>query len=108
MTTEKKDAVIDGRESIELDEPIARGNQEITVVQVRKPSAGELRGVSLMELAQLDVTALRTVLPRITAPALTEQEINGLSMPDIMQFGVAVASFLLTKQQKANTGYLDA
>lgn len=95
------------RETIELDEPVQRGKTTITELQIRKPVAGELRGVSLMDLAQMDVLALRKVLPRITAPSLTDQEIGNMSPADIMQCGVKVAGFLLTRQQKAQAGSLD-
>lgn len=96
------------RETIELDEPIQRGKTPITEIQIRKPVAGELRGVSLMDLAQMDIQALRKVLPRITAPSLTDQEIGNMAPADIMQCGVVVATFLLTKKQKAQAGSLDA
>lgn len=95
------------RETIELDEPIQRGKTTITELQIRKPKAGELRGVSLMELAQMDVMALRKVLPRITTPTLTDIEIGNMDPADILQCGVAVAGFLVTKKQKAQSGYLD-
>lgn len=94
--------------TVELDDPIKRGNTVINSVDIRKPSAGELRGVSLMDVAQMDVLALRKVLPRITNPSLTDAEIGQLSMADMMQFGVIVSAFLLTKRQKADSGYLDA
>lgn len=94
--------------TVDLDEHIKRGNTVIESIDIRKPSAGELRGVSLMDVAQMDVSALRKVLPRITSPSLTDAEIGNLSLSDIMQCGVIVAGFLLTKQQKADSGYLDA
>ncbi|WVM88883.1 phage tail assembly protein [Halopseudomonas pachastrellae] len=80
-------------ELIELDEPIKRGTTEITEVTLRKPVSGELRGVSLMELAQMDVQALRKVLPRISSPSLTDVEVARMDPADLMQCGVAVASF---------------
>lgn len=91
---------------IELDEPIKRGATEITEVTLRKPVSGELRGVSLMELAQMDVQALRKVLPRISSPSLTDVEVARMDPADLMQCGVAVASFLLTK--KARQASLEA
>lgn len=96
------------RETIELDEPIQRGKTTITELQIRKPKAGELRGVSLMELAQMDVLALRKVLPRITTPTLTDIEIGNMDPADILQCGVAVAGFLMTKKQRDQAGSLDA
>jgi len=96
----------DNNQVIELDEPIKRGTTEITEVTLRKPVSGELRGVSLMELAQMDVQALRKVLPRISSPSLTDVEVGRMDPADLMQCGVAVASFLLTK--KARQASLEA
>lgn len=96
----------DNNQLIELDEPIKRGTTEITEVTLRKPVSGELRGVSLMELAQMDVQALRKVLPRISSPSLTDVEVARMDPADLMQCGVAVASFLLTK--KARQASLEA
>ena len=69
-------------------------------VTLRKPVSGELRGVSLMELANMDVLALRKVLPRISSPSLTDVEVGRMDPADLMQCGVAVASFLLTKKAR--------
>ncbi|AXQ50157.1 phage tail assembly protein [Stenotrophomonas rhizophila] len=87
-------------EVIDLDTPIVRGEQEIKQVTLRKPMSGELRGVTLSDLAQLDVLALRKVLPRISTPCLTDHEIGRMDPADLLQCGVAVGSFLLTKSAK--------
>ncbi|WP_321346582.1 phage tail assembly protein [Halopseudomonas oceani] len=105
-TPQPKQQQPDNHQVIELDEPIKRGTTEITEVTLRKPVSGELRGVSLMELAQMDVQALRKVLPRITTPSLTDIEVGRMDPADLMQCGVAVASFLLTK--KARQASLEA
>lgn len=92
---------------IELDEPIQRGNTTITELQIRKPKAGELRGISLLSLGQMDVLALRKVLPRITTPTLTEAEIDNMSMTDFMLCGAAVGRFFMTKKEIAQADSLD-
>ena len=83
--------------TIVLDEPIQRGNSTIKEVSVRKPNSGELRGVTLTALSEIDVIALQRVLPRITSPSITTQEIDKMAPSDLLQLGVRVASFLLTK-----------
>jgi hypothetical protein len=83
-----------------LDEPLVRGNTTITEVELRKPMTGELRGISLSELINLDVNALRKVLPRITSPALTDAEIGRLDPADLLDIGGKVATFLLKKSVK--------
>lgn len=103
-TSEQKPTVtnLPGLESVTLDEPILRGDQTITTVQLRKPKAGELRGVSLSDLANLDVAALQRVLPRITIPSLTQQEVDTLDLSDLTALGAKVASFLLKKEDRAS------
>ena len=83
--------------TVELDGAIVRGAQTITSITLRKPMAGELRGVSLVELMQMEVLALRKVLPRITTPTLTDIEIGRMDPADLLQCGVAVAGFLVQK-----------
>jgi len=82
---------------VELDTPVKRGEQEIAKVQVRKPMAGELRGLSLVDLAQLDANALFKLLPRITLPTLTAPEVQGLDPADLLALGAEVSGFLLQK-----------
>ena len=86
--------------TVALDTPIKRGNGFITEVTLRKPSAGELRGVSLAELLQMKVDALQTVLPRITNPILHKQDMATLDPADLVNMGTVVVGFLLTKETK--------
>lgn len=88
-------------EVVNLDTPIQRGEQTIEKITIRKPMSGELRGVSLIDLMNMDVLALRKVLPRITDPTLTDMDVGRMDPADLVQCGVAVTSFLLTKSAKA-------
>ncbi|MGO4813355.1 phage tail assembly protein [Cupriavidus sp. 2MCAB6] len=88
-------------EVVDLDTPIKRGNETITKITVRKPGAGELRGCSLIDLMRMEVTALHAVLPRITSPTLTQQDVSKMDPADLMQLGTAVSNFLLPKAAKA-------
>lgn len=79
---------------VTLDTPLMRGEQKIEKVTLSKPNAGTLRGVSLASLANSDVDALIKVLPRMTYPALTEQEIIRLDASDLIGFAGKVVGFL--------------
>lgn len=87
-------------EKITLDTPIHRGETLIDVITLRKPRAGELRGVSLTDVLQMDVNALNRVLPRISQPALTEAEVMNLDPADLVQIGGALSNFLLTRKMR--------
>ncbi|PHV51393.1 phage tail protein [Janthinobacterium sp. BJB301] len=85
---------------IDLDEPIKRGDTLITSLTVRKPKAGALRGISLIELANLNVSALQIVLPRITEPTLTAHDIANMDPADLLAVGAEVAGFLASKADR--------
>ncbi|MDG2513211.1 phage tail assembly protein [Sphingobium yanoikuyae] len=86
---------------VTLDAPVIRGEQKIDTVQVRMPHGGELRGLSLSALLNLDYGALETLLPRITIPPLTKPEVAALDPSDLIQLGSEVMDFLLPKAAKA-------
>jgi hypothetical protein len=86
--------------TVALDTPIKRGSSEITSITLRKPSSGELRGVQLVELLNMDVASLIKVIPRISSPALTAPEASGMDPADLLAIGSKVAGFLLQKSVK--------
>jgi hypothetical protein len=86
--------------TITLDVPLKIGDLEIQTVQVRKPASGELRGLTMMALSQLDYAALETLLPRITIPPLEKTDIARLDPADFMQLGSEVMDFLLPMSAK--------
>jgi hypothetical protein len=86
--------------TVTLDVPLKIGDQTIETVQVRKPASGELRGLTMMALSQLDYAALETLLPRITIPPLEKRDIAQLDPADFMQLGGEVMDFLLPKSAK--------
>jgi hypothetical protein len=85
---------------VTLDTPLQRGETTIETVQVRKPKSGELRGLSLSQLLNLDYGALETLLPRITLPMLSKQDVASLDPSDLTQLGSEVMDFLLPKAVK--------
>ncbi|AZR93243.1 hypothetical protein BBB39_05225 [Bordetella trematum] len=85
---------------VTLESPIKRGGQNIHSITVRKPKAGALRGTSLINLVQLDVVSLQTVLPRVTDPMISAPEIANLEPADLLALGAAVASFFMTKAER--------
>ncbi|QEY74105.1 phage tail assembly protein [Pseudomonas denitrificans (nom. rej.)] len=85
---------------VTLDKPFTRGNNTIDSLTLRKPASGELRGVSLLDLMQMDVQALSKVLPRISQPTLTAHEVSTMDPADLLACGVAVSGFLLQKSAK--------
>ncbi len=86
--------------AVALQEPIIRGETEITSITLREPRAGELRGLSLQALGQSDVSSLITLLPRISDPALIDAEVANLNVADLAALGSVVFDFFLTPAQR--------
>jgi hypothetical protein len=88
--------------TVRLDTPIARGNTVITEIVLRKPQSGALRGTRLQAIMDMDVGAMMTVIPRISTPALTSQEMAELDPADLTAMAVEVVTFLLPKSVLAD------
>lgn len=87
--------------TITLNPPIKRGETEIAQITLRKPTPGELRGLSLGKVMQSDIDSLITLLPRITQPGLVEAEVAAMDLQNFVTVGGEVVGFFLTDAQKA-------
>lgn len=88
--------------TVVLDTPILRGKSEIKEVVLRKPQSGALRGTRLQAIMDMDVGAMMTVIPRISSPTLTAQEMAELDPADLTAMAVEVVTFLLPKSVLAD------
>lgn len=89
---------------VDLDNPITRGDQKISVICLRKPLGGALRGTNLNDLYKMDVAAMSLVVPRISEPKIPQAEFLNMEPEDIASISGEVTGFLLTKQQKESAG----
>ena len=87
--------------TITLETPIVRGEQRIESITLRKPAAGELRGLALADLLRSDVSALQTLLPRISTPTLTAADAAALDLPDLAAIAGEVLGFFMSRADKA-------
>ena len=86
--------------TVALETPIERGEQKIETLQLRKPGAGELRGLSLTQLLAMSVDEMIRLLPRIAVPIITEVEAEMLDPADLTACALEVADFLLPAARK--------
>lgn len=101
MTTQTTPTPADAN-TITLDEPLQRGDTTIATVTLRKPRAGELRGLNLAEVLQLNANALQQLLPRITTPTLTPHDVEQLDPADLVELGARVATFFVRRSIRAD------
>lgn len=90
--------------TVTLDNPLKRGDQEITKVTLRKPMGGDLTGTNLGDLYNMNVNAMAKIIPRISDPMIHAPEFMVMDGEDIAALSGKVVGFLLTKQQKAEAG----
>ena len=88
--------------TVTLDTPIIRGKTVIDSITLRKPQSGELRGVQLIELLNMDVVTLMKILPRISNPGITAPEAAGMDPADLLACGSKISGFLLQKSVKTD------
>lgn len=81
---------------VTLSKPV--GEEKITTFTIRTPQAGELRGLNVAQLLQLNYNAHEALLPRITTPRLSKKMVGQLPASDFLLCGGEIISFLLGKQ----------
>lgn len=60
---------------VPLDEPITLGETTIEAVRLRKPNVGELRGLKMLDVFQMEGRCMTTLISRISEPHLSEADI---------------------------------
>ncbi|MBX9816249.1 MAG: phage tail protein [Proteobacteria bacterium SG_bin5] len=94
--------------TVDLESPIARGETIIEALQLRKPKAGELRGLVLSELTRGAVDQILELLPRITMPPLTSAEVEEMDPVNFAACASEVIIFFMSKTQRAQVEKLIA
>lgn len=79
--------------TVPLNQVIARGETEIKEVTLREPKSSELRGLELFSVLRMDVTAHRTLIPRISN--ITANEFDQLGPKDLALVTNEVVSFFM-------------
>lgn len=88
-----------------LDAPIRIGDQLVhdagTKIQVRRPSAGELRGIDISAvISRCDYAQIEKIAPRLTNPILHKEHVAAMDPADFVQLGGEIVDFLLPKVVK--------
>ena len=83
--------------TVNLESGFQRGEETITQIRLRKPKAGELRGLNLQELFGGDVNAVIAVLPRISDPIMTAHDAENLEAEDLIECAGTIRTFFMNK-----------
>ncbi len=82
--------------TVTLTRPIVRDGGEITEITITDAikQAGTLRGLRLVNVMNMDVDSISTLLTRCTSPRLREPEINAMSTNDFVAVCEVLTPFL--------------
>jgi len=84
-------------ETLILENPIQRGENTLSALTLHKPKGGQLKGISIRAVMDMECDTVQRLLPRICDPKITAQEANNLEAEDLAMAGVKIAGFFLPK-----------
>jgi hypothetical protein len=87
--------------TVSLFRPLQKGDATVYSITLTEPSVGELRGLKLSDILQMDVTAHMTLWSRINAEGLSVHELNELSVADLTQLSSKTMLFFVSPLQAA-------
>lgn len=87
--------------TVTLEEPLPRGEGPVSTVTVRRPGAGELRGLTIRDIQTGDVNTMLALIPRITDPVITAPEAEALDPVDLLALTGAISGFFYSAAEKA-------
>lgn len=93
--------------TIPLVAPIIReGGVNVETLTLRKPNAGELRGLKVPDVVNGDVNTIIALLPRIASPVISQDEAETLDLEDFGEIAGAVFGFFMNREAKAKIAQL--
>lgn len=85
--------------AVPLSAPVKIDGQEVSEITLRKPKAGEMRGLKVSNILQMDVNELSKLLPRISAPPLDGTQVADLPADDFTALATKALTFFVAKGQ---------
>ena len=87
-------------QTVQLNTPIKRGDDEITSITLREPLGGDLRKLNAAQVANGDTDQIYKLVTRISTPTLIEADLDAMPSNDVMEIIGTVIGFFLTPAQK--------
>lgn len=89
--------------TLTLEKGIIRDDKTIKKITLTKPNAGHMRGLKFTNILQFDIDSLAVLLPRISSPALTTDEVYQFDFADLTATTETFAGFLEPSSQPRST-----
>ena len=82
--------------TVKLARPVKRDGGDVAEVTLVEPNAGSMRGLKQGDILEMNVTAMLSLLPRITRPALQPSELEVMGPRDFLELSKATVLFFVT------------
>ena len=82
---------------------ITYDGKQLKEITLRKPGAGELRGLKLIDVLQMDIDTMFSLIPRIATPVLTEQDVEALDPMDLTSVVSETVGFFTGSEAPSQT-----
>ncbi len=82
---------------VKLAVPFEKDGNTLTQIELTKPHAGQLRGLSLIEVCEMQFEAGEKLLPRISC--LNERDLLNMPVENWAPLLTAIASFFVNMEQ---------
>lgn len=83
--------------TVKLPKPIKDGETIIKEVELKEPNAGNLRGLKMADILQLDVDAMMVLIPRISN--LTEKQMLNMNIQNFTPLFTEVLGFFVEMEE---------
>ena len=83
--------------NVDLKHPLGTGEKRIDTITLRRPMAGDLRGVKLVDLMQMDAEAVCQLVARISTPLVTASRFWELDASDLLSVSMEVVGFFASE-----------
>ncbi|MCF6432598.1 phage tail assembly protein [Leisingera sp. MMG026] len=86
--------------AVTLSKPVTIDGEKVVEITLRKPSPGELRGLSMIDVLRMEVDTMFKLLPRITQPPLSSVQLSSeVDLGDFNTMAQQALLFFVTPEQ---------
>lgn len=76
-----------------LTKPLIFGETTITELSLRRPTAGDLRGIKMQAIGELEVDTILKLAQRLSTTPLAPTTLDDLDSADLLALGAEIAGF---------------
>ncbi|MEM7270752.1 MAG: phage tail assembly protein [Pseudomonadota bacterium] len=89
---------------VTLPQPIKVNGKTVKFIKLAEPTAGQMRGLMLSNVLQMETGTIIKLAPRITTPVLTEADVAALSPRNFAAVALGIVTLFIDPAEAASLG----